>query len=86
MVEVVADIPAAGCVKASYDVSADVRKPASLLNHERLIDDDAIVCTSPFDPVYAKPCDRSDSFVPFSVVDPSENSPCMNPIVVDVEL
>ena len=34
----------------------------------------------------AYPCDRSDSLVPFSVVDDSENRPPVNPITVDVEL
>jgi hypothetical protein len=34
----------------------------------------------------AYPCERSDSFVPFSVVDDRENSPDVNPITVDVEL
>jgi hypothetical protein len=42
--------------------------------------------TRPFDPMKAYPCDRSDSFVPFSVVDDRENSPDVNPITVDVEL
>ena len=35
--------------------TSDVRNPASLLNHDSFTDDDAIVCTNPFDPVYAKP-------------------------------
>ncbi len=39
------------------------------------IDDVDVVCTSPLDPTYAKPCDRSVSFVPFSVVDDRENRP-----------
>ena len=43
-------------------------------------------CTSPFVPTNANPCDTSDSFVPFSVVDDSENRPPVNPIAVDVEL
>ena len=30
--------------------------PLSLLNHERLIDDDAIEFSFPFDPMYEKPC------------------------------
>ncbi len=36
--------------------ASDVRNPASLLNHDRLIDDEAIVCTSPFVPRYVNPC------------------------------
>ena len=42
-------------MKASYDVSAPVTKPASFVNHDRLIDDEAIVESSPFVPVNAKP-------------------------------
>ena len=44
------------------------------------------VCTRPFEPMNEYPCDRSDSFVPFSVVEDSENRPAVNPIAVDVEL
>ncbi len=36
--------------------ASDVRKPASLLNHDRLIDDDAIEFSLPFVPMYVKPC------------------------------
>ncbi len=36
--------------------ASDVRNPASLLNHDRFTDDEAIVCTSPLLPVNAKPC------------------------------
>ena len=150
MLDVVAEYPTIGCVHASYEVRAEVRNPASLLNQDSLIDDDAIVFTcpadpvyakpcvsdgkkklptcvddavekyppsrpsvvdvelypdtdvngnvcparvdvdtvptSPFDPVYAYPCDRSDSFVPFSVVDELEKRPAVNPITVEVEL
>ena len=50
--DVVADDPANGCVNASYDV----RNPASLLNHDSRIDEDAIALTPPFDPVNRKPC------------------------------
>jgi hypothetical protein len=35
----------------------DVRKPASLLNHERFTDEDAIVFTKPPVPRYANPCE-----------------------------
>ena len=60
IVEVVAEIPAAGWLHASYEVNpvAEVKNPASLLNHESLIDDDAIVLTCPLEPVYANPCER----------------------------
>ena len=36
----------------AYDV-----KPESLLNQDSLIDDEAIVLTCPFVPVYVNPCD-----------------------------
>ncbi len=51
--DVVADTPLAGCVNGSLDV---VMKLESLLNHDSLIDDEAIVCTNPLVPVYANPC------------------------------
>ena len=35
---------------------SDVRNPASLLNHDSLIDDEAVALTSPLDPVNRKPC------------------------------
>ena len=66
--------------------NAKLVNPASLLNHDSLIDDEAIDCTSPLDPMYEKPCVRSVSLVPFSVVDDRENSPDVKPITVDVEL
>ncbi len=34
--------------------------PASLLNHDSCTDDEAIVFTLPFVPVYANPCDRDE--------------------------
>ena len=37
-----------------------VRKPASLLNHESLIEEEAIVFTCPLVPVYANPCDSDE--------------------------
>ena len=52
--DVVALAPANGCVHASY--VTDVRNPASLLNHDRFTDDEAIALTAPFDPVNRKPC------------------------------
>ena len=43
-----AEKPAPGCGDhASYDA----RKPESLLNQDNLIDDDAIVCVRPADPL-----------------------------------
>jgi hypothetical protein len=53
-IDVVADTPRDGCVKASYD-DTDVRYPLSLLNQDSLIDDEAMVETTPFVPVKAKP-------------------------------
>ena len=38
-----------------------VRLARSLLNPDRLIDDEATVCTNPFVPRYAKPCVRLGS-------------------------
>jgi hypothetical protein len=70
-------------VNASYEV----RKPASLLNHDSLIDDDAIVCTRPFVPVYVNPCVRDGRYRDDENVDDAvENRPLVNPIVVEVEL
>ena len=40
---------------------SDVRNPASLLNQDSLIDDEAIVFTLPFVPVYVNPCARLGS-------------------------
>ena len=44
-------------MKASYEVRpvAEVRKPESLLNQERLMDEEAVVLTWPLVPMYAKP-------------------------------
>ena len=58
-----------------------------MLNHDRLTDDEAIVCNRPFVPRYVNPCDsdgrkRDDP----NVDDAVENRPLVNPIVVDVEL
>ena len=36
--------------------ASDVRNPASLLNHDRFTDDEAIALTAQFDPVNRKPC------------------------------
>ena len=69
------------------DVTAAVRKPASLLNQESLTDDEAIVETIPFDPVKAKPCvsDGRNS-CELNVDDAVEKRPAENPIVVPVAL
>jgi hypothetical protein len=40
------------------DVNGNTVKLASLLNHESCTDDEAIVLTCPFVPVYANPCAR----------------------------
>ncbi len=73
-------------MKASYAVRADVRKPASLLNQDSLIDDEAIVCTSPFVPVNAKPCDSDGRYrLDPNVDDAVENSP-EKPMTVEVLL
>lgn len=67
------------------DVTADVMKPASLLNQDSLTDDEAIVETRPFDPVNAKPCARDGSNTDeLNVDDAVENRPFRNPTVVDV--
>ena len=51
----VADCPATGCVNSSP--VALVMNLLSLLNHDSLTDDDAMVETRPFVPVNANPCD-----------------------------
>jgi hypothetical protein len=40
------------------DVNGKAAKLESLLNHDSLIDDEAIVFSCPFDPTYEKPCER----------------------------
>jgi len=40
---------------------SEVRKPASLLNHERLIEELATVLSFPVEPMYEKPCARDGS-------------------------
>ena len=63
-----------------------VMNPASLLNHDSLIDDEAIVDTNPFVPVYVNPCVRDGRYRDDENVDDAvENSPLVNPIVVDVD-
>jgi hypothetical protein len=70
-------------VKASYEV----RKPASLLNQERLIELDAIEFTVPPVPRYAKPCERDESRrAELNVELAVENNPPPKPMAVEVEL
>ena len=60
--------------------------PASLLNQERLIEDDAMELTLPADPMYANPCERSESLVPFSVVEENDIKPLAWLKTDDVEI
>ena len=58
-----------------------------MLNHDSLIDDEAIVFSCPLVPVNANPCDRDGRNRDDENVDEAvENRPLENPIVVDVEL
>ncbi len=41
-----------------FEVNGKVEKFESLLNQDRLMDDEAIEFIFPFDPTYAKPCPR----------------------------
>jgi hypothetical protein len=64
-----------------------VRKPASLVNHERFIELDAIEFTVPDEPRYAKPCERDDSRSADENVELAvEKSPPPKPMAVEVEL
>ena len=79
----VADCREAGCVHASYDV----RNPESLLNHDSLIDDEAMVLVMPFDPVKRKPwVSDGRKSVELNVDEAVENRPFWNPMVVLVAL
>ena len=66
---------------------SDVRNPESLLNHDSLIDDEAIVLTCPAVPRYVNPCvsDGKNSDEE-NVDDAVENRPLSRPSVVVVEL
>ena len=67
--------------------ASDVMNPLSLLNQDSLIDDDAIVCASPFVPRYVKPCERDGRNRDDENVDDAvENRPLSRPSVVEVEL
>ena len=62
-------------------------KLESLLNHDSLIDELAIVETKPFVPVNANPCDSDDRYSDEENVDDAvEKRPFSKPSVVDVEL
>ena len=62
-------------------------KPESLLNQDSLIDDEAIVPTSPFVPVKAKPCESDERKRELEIVDEAvEKKPLSRPSVVEVEL
>ena len=65
----------------------DVENPASLLNHESCTDDEAIVLTCPFVPVYVNPCasDGKKKF-PDCVDEAVEKNPLSRPSVVPVAL
>ena len=69
-------------------MNSSPEKPTSLLNHESLIDDEAIVETRPFVPVNAKPCVSDGKYRDDENVDDAvENSPPpTNPMVDVVEL
>jgi hypothetical protein len=66
---------------------AEVTNPASLLNQERLIEEDAIELTLPADPMYANPCESEERLKGAEMVDDAvEKNPLSNPRVVVVEL
>jgi len=65
----------------------EVTNPASLLNQERLIEDDAVEFTLPLDPMYANPCESEERFKGAEMVDDAvEKNPLSNPRAVVVEL
>ena len=68
-------------------VNGNTVNPASLLNHDSCTDDEAIVFTLPFVPVYVNPC-ASDGKkkLPDCVDDAVEKNPLSRPSVVDVLL
>ncbi len=65
---------------------SDVRKPASLLNHESCTEDEAIVDTFPVDPVYAKPCESEGSLKSPEIVEEAVEKKPLRPRTVVVEL
>ena len=68
-------------------VNGNTVNPASLLNHDSCTDDEAIVFTLPFVPVYVNPC-ASDGKkkLPDCVDDAVEKNPLSRPSAVDVLL
>jgi hypothetical protein len=65
----------------------EVIKPESLLNHDNFTDDEAMVETSPFVPVKAKPCDSDERKRLDEMVDDAvEKKPLSSPSAVEVEL
>ena len=70
-----------------FDVNGNTVNPASLLNQDSCIDDEAIVLTLPFVPVYVNPCDRDGKKkFPDCVDDAVEKYPLSRPSAVDVAL
>ena len=65
---------------------ADVTNPASLLNHESLTEDEAIVFTCPAEPVYANPCDIDGRYRELEIVDEAVEKKPFRPRTVEVEL
>lgn len=64
-----------------------VMNPASLLNHERFTDDDAIGCTNPVEPVYRNPCAKEERRNADDIVEEAvDRNPLRNPRVDVVEL
>ena len=57
-----------------------------MLNQDNLIDDEAIVLTNPFVPVYAKPCVSDGKYREDPNVDDAVEKRPLNPMTVDVEL
>ena len=69
------------------EVTAEVMKPESLLNHDSFTDDDAIDCVSPLVPVKRNPWPRLlRKRLLLNVEDAVEKIPFEKPIVVEVEL
>lgn len=68
------------------EVTADVRNPASLLNHDSFTDDEAIELNNPLEPIKAKPCERLGwKVLPLKVEEAVEKKPPRKPSMVDVE-
>ena len=63
-----------------------VMNPASLLNQERLTDDDAIELAFPADPMYAKPCESDGKYTDDPNVDDAVVKIPEKPSTDEVEL